>query len=246
LAALSTLEVMTGIKLMGLFIVLLLFMAGCNNNNAPDEIPEEEINPPFSGTIFIDPNIITSSDSSTFISIDSSATGKRTMFDRRVDGWITVEAFLFYARFTDKAVIEVQVNPEFETLELAQEQALKYAKEIGRLPGVLKKDVETVWIHKGKELFGGGNNNLLIHTEQALEYIQEGILEETLVHEASHTSLDEEHARSAGWINAQNADPTFISSYAQSNKIREDIAESFLTFLALEYRSERIPEQLEK
>ena len=72
---------------------------------------------------------------------------------------------------------------------------MRYGEEIGRLPTALRKDVETVWIHKGVELFGGGNNNLLIHTGQAVDYIYEGILEEVLVHEAAHTSLDTYHAR---------------------------------------------------
>ena len=34
------------------------------------------------------------------------------------------------------------------------------------MPTVLRTDVETVWIHKGEEPWGGGNNNLLIHVDQ--------------------------------------------------------------------------------
>ena len=65
--------------------------------------------------------------------------------------------------------------------------------------------------------FGGGNNNLLIHTGQGAQYEASGILEETFVHEAAHTSLDAVHASSAGWIAAQQADPNFISTYARDN-----------------------------
>lgn len=229
-----------------LLFAALFFLLCCNNSDNSNDLPEEEIDPPFSGTIFIDPDIITSADASTFVTIDSTGTGSRTMFDRRIDGWITVDAFLYYARFENKRTIEVQVNPEFETEEAAREQAQKFALEIGRLPFVLRKDVKTVWIHKGENPFGGGNNNLLIHIGQAENYIKDGILEETLVHEASHTSLDAEHAQSTGWVQAQNLDPTFISTYAQENKIREDIAESFLTYLAVKYRRDRISQDLEK
>ncbi len=70
---------------------------------------------------------------------------------------------------------------------------------IGQLPTVLRKDVQTVWIHKGNKPFGGGNQNLLIHIIQGEKYISEGILEETLVHEACHTSLDLDHGNAKGW-----------------------------------------------
>jgi hypothetical protein len=93
--------------------------------------------------------------------------------------------------------------------------------------------------------FGGGNNNILIHVGQADLYAADGILEETLVHEASHTSLDAGHASAAGWRSAQLADPTFISTYARDNPTREDIAESFLLWLAVRHRPARIGAQLQ-
>jgi hypothetical protein len=167
------------------------------------------------------------------------------MFDRRVDTWITVEAFLFDATFDDGLTAEVQVNPEFGTADLAEVEANKYAEVIGRLPNALRADVETVWIHMGTAPFGGGNNNLLIHIGQADLYTADGILEETFVHEAAHTSLDAAHATSAGWIAAQAADGVFISTYARDHPQREDIAESFLPYLAVRYRSDRISSSLE-
>ena len=41
--------------------------------------------PPFSGTIFIDPDIITSADATTFQGVSYGGQGLRTMFDRRVN-----------------------------------------------------------------------------------------------------------------------------------------------------------------
>lgn len=162
------------------------------------------------------------------------------MYDRRVNNWIQNNAFLFQATFDDGLPIEVQVNSEFGTEGSASIDAVKYAREVGRLPNALRKDVKTMWIHKGVQPFGGGNNNILIHTGQAANYIADGILEETLVHEASHTSLDQAHALAPGWVAAQSSDPDFISTYARDNPTREDIAESFLTYLAVKYRSGRI------
>ncbi len=162
------------------------------------------------------------------------------MFDRRVNVWVTVEAYLFRASFSDGLSPEVQVNPEFGSAAAAGVQARKYAAVIGRLPKGLRVDVDAVWIHRGTQPFGGGNRSLLIHTGQADAYTADGILEETLVHEAAHTSLDAGHAAAPGWLAAQNADGTFISTYARDNPAREDVAETFLLFLALRYRLNRI------
>lgn len=166
------------------------------------------------------------------------------MFDRRPNAFIVLDAYLFDATYSDGLSIEVQVNPEFGSVEAARTQAEKYAPVIGRLPRALRVSVETVWIHQGVNPFGGGNNNLLVHVGQADLYIAEGILEETLVHEAAHTSLDALHAAAPGWLAAQARDPTFISTYARDFPQREDIAESFLPYLAVRYRPERISQSL--
>ena len=202
-------------------------------------------NPPFDGTIFISPDIITEKDPTTFQSILYTGQGTRSMYDRR-SGWVSENAFLFDAKFSDLPDIEIQVNPEFSSVENAQIEAQKYAMVIGRIPKCLRKDVQTVWIHKGNNPFGGGNNNLLIHTEQGEDYIKSGILEETFVHEAAHTSLDSYHANNEEWLNAQLEDGNFISTYAQEHPFREDIAESFLPYFALKYRSDRISTELAK
>lgn len=167
------------------------------------------------------------------------------MFDRR-SGWVTLNAFLFKATYMDERVLEIQVNPEFETSEAARVEALRFAPPIGQLPRSLLRDVETVWIHKDVFPFGGGNNNLLIHTGQADLYLDEGILEEVLVHESAHTSLDNDHAETPEWLRAQADDEEFISTYARDNPNREDIAESFLLWLALDHRADRISESLKQ
>lgn len=200
--------------------------------------------PPFGGTIFLDPDIITSEDSSTFLRVQYLGTATRSMYDRRKNAFVLLKPHLFRATFNDSRSIEVQVNPEFGTVRRSRNHAVKYAKVIGRLPRILRADVETVWIHKGNQPFGGGNNNLLIHTGQSVSYERDGILEETLVHEASHTSLDARHSASSGWLAAQKSDPDFISTYARDNPTREDIAESFLPWLALRYRPDRIDSAL--
>ena len=200
--------------------------------------------PPFSGTIFLDPDIVVASDPSSFQTVTFTGRGDRTLFDRRVDAWITVRAYLYRLTFADGHDIEVQVNPEFGSEEAGMEQAAFYGPRIGQLPIALRRSLTALWLHQGREPFGGGFGSLLIHAEQAALFERDGILEETLIHEAAHTSLDAEHARSDGWRAAQAADSTFISRYARDNPTREDIAESFVTYLAIRYRQDRISQDL--
>lgn len=200
--------------------------------------------PPFFGTIFLDPDIITDQDPTAFASLADKGTGTRTMYDRRLNAWVVLEPYLFEAAYDDGLVIEFQVNPEFGSVEAARAEAERYAPVIGRLPTGLRRDVETSWIHKGVNPFGGGNRNLLIHIGQAALYEADGILEETLVHEASHTSLDADHATAEGWLEAQAADEDFISTYARDHPTREDIAESYLLYFAWRHRRDRISDAL--
>lgn len=200
--------------------------------------------PPFNGTIFLDPDIIKPTDPTAFLSAVDAGRGMRTMYDRRVNNWVNLNAYLINATFDDGLKFEVQVNPEFGSAAAAGVEARKYAEVIGRLPTGLRTGVATVWIHKGTQPFGGGNKNLLIHIGQADQYVASGILEETFVHEAAHSTLDPLHASAPGWIAAQQADPDFISTYARDNPTREDIAESYLPYLAVRHRKDRISASL--
>ena len=166
-------------------------------------------NPPFRGTNFITGDIITSTDPSLFSEIEYIGTGSREMYDRRNGGaWINIEPYLFDTSFSDGLKTEIQINPEFK-LDEATVEANKYAFLIGQLPTALRKDVQTMWIHKGEEAYGGGNYNLLVHTgmTEYYENFDTGIVEETLIHEAAHTSLDAYHypdreTNGENWIEA--------------------------------------------
>ena len=208
--------------------------------------------PPYSGTVFINPNVITDADPTTFETLTYAGTGTRVMFDRRTGSFADTAVYLFDATYRDGLTIEVQVNAEFGSREAAEPQAAKYAAYIGKIPRLLRVNVETVWIHRGDESFGGGNRNILIHTDRA-ERRENGdffpggpgnYLEEVLLHEGVHTSLDDTHELAPGWLAAQAADPTFISTYAQDHPAREDLAESFAPYMIVRYRADRATEAM--
>ena len=78
-------------------------------------------------------------------------------------------------------------------------------------------------IHDGEYLFGGGNRDILIHTAYSELYYEDPdpnhwlghILEEVLVHEAAHVSLDPRLYRTDEWNEAVAEDNKFASEYAK-------------------------------
>lgn len=197
------------------------------------------------GTLFVDPDIVTPEDPSVFAGVSYAGRANRVMFDRRVSDWVEHEAFLFDATYEDGFEVEIQVNPEFGTEAAAMVEAERYGWLIGQMPRVLRgPDFETVWIHKGNEDWGGGNNNILIHTDRAAEYHDRGLLEEVFLHEGAHTSLDAHHKDTAGWSAARAADADFISAYAREFPDRDDLAETFPVWFAVRFREDRISARL--
>lgn len=85
---------------------------------------EDAPNPPYGGTAYIDPDIITQTDPTALQNVTDTGRGDRVMYDRRVEDWITVSAYLFDARNDDGLAIEIQVNPEFGSVEAAMAEAL--------------------------------------------------------------------------------------------------------------------------
>ncbi len=214
-----------------------------------EALSEDQAEPPYAGTVWIDPDIITPSDPTALVSLTDAGRGQRRMFDRRSNDWIVIDAYLFMARFDDGLTAEIQVNPEFGSATAAMAEASKYGRAIGQLPTVLRTNMEAVWIHKGDHPLGGGNNSILIHTDHAERSIARGFLEEELFHEGTHTSLDPVWmgiVDTDDWRAAQAADGNFISNYARDHPEREDIAESFLPYMAVRYRTARVSRPYER
>lgn len=196
--------------------------------------------PPWGGTAWISNDLIRETDPTSFVDLSYQGQGTRTMFDRRSASWETVEAHLFDATFgTAPVVLEIQVNPEFSSDD-AEALARKYAPIVGRMPAFLFADLQTVSIQGGNEAFGGGNNNLLIHALRADQRILETSIEEVVLHELAHTSIDAHHRNEPLWLAAQDADGIALSDYARDFPEREDLAETLGPYLAQKFRAERV------
>ncbi len=187
--------------------------------------------PPFEGTVWIGPNIITPASPSDLLSTEPAGRGNRTTYDRR-SGWVTQDAYLFIARFTGSKPAEIIVNPEFGSQDAAATQAGFFARILGQLPRSCRTQVDALWIHPGNENLGGGNRSILIYSDFANG--DRAFLEEGLLHECAHTSLDWDWGGTverAKWAAQAASDPGFISSYAADNPMREDVAETFVPYL---------------
>jgi hypothetical protein len=199
--------------------------------------------PPYYGTSFIDPAIITADDSSALVSVTSLGKGIRKVFDRRIGKSQEMNVFVFKIVWADGLTTEARVNSEFGSTTEARTQAMKYGRVVGQLPTCLRKVLLYLDIHKGNYDFAGGTKSVVIHTERSLEYENDGVLEEILFHEATHTSLDKIHRSTPDWLAAQQGDQVFISTYAQENPQREDVAESFLPWFAVRQCNRRISQE---
>jgi len=200
---------------------------------------------PFERTVFISPNVLTAADPTSLIGIQYTGRGERVIYDRRFDAWVTVNAYLFQVSYEQAArrpepgrtagQLEFQVNPEFGSPEAAQVEVEAFAPALGRLPLVVIARLADIHVNAGDESFGAGVSGLAhsitIHTGYGHRMSGEGFLEEVLFHAGAH-SLDEQHADSAGWRAAQEADGAFISAYARDNPDRGDLAESLLAYFA--------------
>ena len=195
---------------------------------------------PFSSTVYPEPRILTKTSDSTYLQATYQGQSPRSMFDRRFNVFATVDAYVFTIVFDDGNSLEALVNTEFGTEAEARAQAEQYGRSIGQLPSVLRSELEELWIHKGRELWGSVNKALYVHTDMAANYEAAGILEETLLHEAVHVSLDESHENTDEWRAAQISDDNFISTYAKNNATTEDLAESFLMWMASRYRTDTL------
>jgi hypothetical protein len=200
-----------------------------------------ETKQPFSstkGTVF---DIIRASDESTFSCLEYIGRGDRRIRDKRVNGEPIVNAFLFVARYKDGANFEIRISPEFDTLEKAKAEALRFAYPLGQLPTLLRAGIRRFSVHMGRKGFHAGRGGIIAYSGSADQRASYNHLEETLFHEAVHASLDDDHRLSDGWRRAQASDGQFLTSYAAGGPEREDLAETALFAFAILHHPARFP-----
>lgn len=140
--------------------------------------------------------------------------------------------------------VRIQVNRDDWNRSEAILHADLYATAIGRIPKILRLDLDTATVHDGMDLFGGGSRDILIHHGHAVNYyIPSGNLEETLMHEGAHVSLDHHIYGTDEWNTAVELDNKFVSDYAMENPLSEDVSETYIVWFATRYMQDRFTTQ---
>ncbi len=200
--------------------------------------------PPFPGTAWaLGPNLITSADPTHLTEISYVGVRERSFwnfenfsFEKTDDVWVFNVTYNWL-------VLEFQAHPAYQTREAARQDVDLIAPILGRLPFALLSYTAEVELTPGFEGYGlGANSGLrLFHIDTAHWALNDGFLflEEGLIHEGAHASLQENHIFKSAWIAAKEADGVFISDYATVNQ-SEDFAETVSAWFALRYRPERL------
>ena len=221
-------------------ILLLTFLSLIINFNA------EAAGYIFPKNLYTDCDILTKKDPTSFKKLSFVEEKKVKFWDRRKQkssGWnkSNFNAFIFKAEFEKSKNVLIRVNSEFKTKEKAEKQALKYGNMAGQLPNFLRTGLKTITIHKGDRAWGGGNNDILIHTGD--RDAKGKCVEEIMIHEAGHTSLDGAWGgliKWYPWSKMIKTDKKYISKYAKDFPKREDVAETINWWIAVRCKSDRI------
>ena len=235
-----------GVSITGKCTVEFILEENSSENQEYDFEYVELETPPYSGTIFVTGDIITEDDPSTFEALEFIGQELRWHYDRRDDQYIDREMFIFNATYTDFPLISLEVDASDFNEEQAYKEAQKYSYLFGQLPAVLKKDVTTFVINSDDDSWASGGGYIYIYTGMSSIYENEivgSILEETLIHEAAHVSLDTEIYQMTAWKQAVLNDDQFISTYAQDYE-GENISELMPLYIAIKYFPERISREI--
>ena len=239
---------------------LLFLLSACGGNSSSSvnytAVNYSSVNySDFTGTIFqaidFSRNLVTDSDPSTLVDVNALGLLLWSMPDSRSASPVDVLAYDFIANYSDGSTLEILVNPEFGDQATAELEANYYAEVIGRIPLVLRDGINSInglnflYIHKGFEPLLGFQNYLVIYTDRAAELYALGILEEAVIHETAHVSLDSDLNNSIDWISAKNNDGLAVSQLAHDLDNNEDVAESMLAYIAVQYRNNRLAATVE-
>ncbi len=197
--------------------------------------------PPFSSTADTVFDIITVDDPSTFVCLSYQGRTIRQMWDKRVDNEFDFNVYLFQAHFSDSPPFDIIVNPEFGSREAAEAEARRYTRGLGQLALVFRHGIRQFGIHRGMPTYSAGSGKIFVYADRTSLRISQDHLEESLLHEAVHATLDRQYAGSDEWKAAQASDNRFMTRYAQSRPEGEDLAETALFAFGLIRHPGRIP-----
>ena len=202
--------------------------------------------PPFGGTMWDLPDLITSSDYTVYSSSVYQGVETRLFYDKAIPDFVNYPAHIFKVNFGDGLSVDFEIYSEFSEQEaISIEQ--KYAPLLGQLGKELRKNIKSIEFLKGDFVASAQRStdlsyaNITFHIDwlnNSVETRPDGDkTEELLIHESAHLSIDPYVYDQQGWIDAVSLDNNYISTYAKDNPDSEDVAETFQAYICLLYTS---------
>jgi hypothetical protein len=213
--------------------------------------------PLFRGTVWEMPLLFKDQEKSAFSKLEYIGVGSRFTYDHQAypNGYDYRDNYLFVADYEPDYQIEFQFSSVF-SLEEAEELAALYSFEFGKMPKLTRKYLNSVSLFKAPFAAGGGSGNIVIAVDPNNPIHNNPTFLEMVLHEASHASLDfpnPNHGPSQigllneeRWLDAAAKDNYFISPYAETFPIREDIAETVNVYLLYKYKAYMVDPDLIK
>lgn len=183
------------------------------------------------------PNSVTSNDIDFIIGTDPDAFTSLAFIgleDHEMPGngndLFDIDTYVFEATFTNSETLEIWCHSSFDTQEAAQEYAEKLCPRLGKLPLVQREMLDHVVINKGDHTAFAETQGrfFVLYSDNMDDRISTHDLEETVFHESVHASLQDIYEDDPAWTDAQAADPSFVTQYAQDNPHLEDMPETAL------------------
>ena len=155
-----------------------------------------------------DIDFITADDSSFFTSLIYIGQSEKEMPDKRKEELMDLNTFIYEASFSDGNTVEIWCHSDFETDSVALIYAEKVTDPLGKLPEVMRKELDHVVIHQGDETaFGEGEGHFFVLYSLNMDFrISEHDLEETVFHESVHASFEINYVTTKDWKKAQRKD----------------------------------------
>lgn len=222
-------------KMKGLFLLMLAPLAAANAPLFPNSVVSNDL------------EFIETKDQSTFTCLSYRGAEKAEMPDKRNNGLFVINSHIFTSYYTDGTAIELWAHPDFGSPSSAQNFVAPVAQAIGKLPIIMRMQLDHVVIHQGDETaFAEADGRFfVVYSDNIKSRIKSNDLEETIFHESVHATIDAHYSDSQTWQLAQQNDGAFITHYAANFPTKEDLAESALFAWAVLMHPGRLPHKIE-
>lgn len=154
--------------------------------------------PPYQGTLYVDSNIISPLDRTTYDGITYSGMTVYHGWDARVANWVDIDVRMYHVDWSNGTSCLGMVDTTYVDADSAFKLVEIYGLALGRIPETLRAGVKGFCLMDGDSAISTSVDGIInIQNKEGLHMRRIGVLEETFVHEGTHASFDSLYATSA-------------------------------------------------